>query len=260
MSLRAPHVRPLTSAVWLGAAAAFAPSALAGDHTNLDEHLPVTFTDARPIGYLAGESQGMFRFQRESTGENVLHAVPRLEFGFPRNAQISVSVPGKWKLSHERPELGRIAGEVFYNLNQQTLTLPMVAIAAAVEAPTEKNTAGWDPEARLFLTKNIPGSSYYHAIHLNGAYQWNVARLAEERAGRYRFSVGYSFRLATSLLGLAGFTREQRMLYRWHENHAEVGVRFQVNHLLVLSFGGSVGIGEQSPLMRFVFGIQHRSF
>ncbi len=244
----------ITAAVVLGPRVA-----RGGDHTNLEEHLPVTITDARPTPYLGSELQGAFRYQRDRTGANVLWAEPRLEVGFPRNAQLTLKAPGTWRID-ERAELGRVTGEVFYNLNQQTLILPMLAFAVAVEAPTERHTAGWDPEFRVFLTKNVPGSAYYHALHLNGAYQHNFARLAEERSGRYRFAVGYGMRLSTSFLGLISFVREQKMLYRWYENILEAGARYQANHLLVLSFGGGVGIGEQSPLLRVTFGIQHRLF
>lgn len=238
--------------------------ALASDHTNLEDEQPVTVTDAYPANYLDREVQGVVQYRRTNSHQNVLAFVPRLELGYPRNAQISVAMPFL-EVTGEKIYAGRANAEVMYNLNEETLTIPALAFVAAVDMPTGRDRnadveRGFDPIVRAYLTKSIPGTSYWNRVHLNASYQFNVARDPTERKGRYWFAAGYSFRLSSSIIGIVDVAREQRMTRDEVENYAELGLRYQANPLLVLALGGGVGFADESSPARVTASMQYRLF
>jgi hypothetical protein len=235
-----------------------APLARASDHTNLEENLPTTLTDARPIPYLGREMQGALRYEHDSIGREQFRLEPRFEAGFPRNGQIALRAPGVWNLG-DGTDLGRAAGDFLYNLNQETRVLPSLSLGVGVEAPTGRGQRGFDPEARVYLTKSLP-SSFFHQLHLNGLWQWNVASREGERPGRYRVALGYSFRVSPSVLGIVDVVRDQRMARGAHENLVELGARYQLSPRAVLAFGAGIGAFEQSPRSRFTLGFQYFAF
>lgn len=237
--------------------------AFASDHTNLEEEQPVTVTDAYPANYLDREVQGTVQYRRTNNGQNVFVFVPRLEFGYPRNAQVSVAMPFLGVTS-ERVYAGRANAEFMYNLNEETLTIPALALVAAADMPTGRDRNadvehGVDPIVRAYLTKSIPGTSYWNRIHLNASYQFNVARDSNERTGRYWLAAGYSFRISSSIISIVDAAREQRMT-RDVENYAELGFRYQANPLLVLALGGGVGFADESSPARVTVSMQYRLF
>ena len=98
----------------------------AGDHTNLEEGLPTALTDARPIGYLGREAQAFFRYEHTDDDEDAFLAEARLEIGFPRNGQLSLSVP--YLFGEIEPDgFQPVRAEVLYNVNQETRLLPSFA-------------------------------------------------------------------------------------------------------------------------------------
>lgn len=255
------HVRAiaLSLAAWVCAA-----SARASDHTNLEDGQPTTVTDAYATNYLNREVQALVGYERTKEGANVFSVTPRFELGFPRNAQVSVGMPFLG-VTGEQFYLGRANAEFLYNLNEETLVLPALAIVAAVDAPTGRDRQGqvahgFDPIARAYLTKGIPGTSYWNRVHVNGSYQFNASRGPGERAGRYMVAAGYGFRIASPLVGIVDAAREQRMTLGEAENYAELGFRYQVNPLLVVNVGGGVGFAEQSSPVRATASLQYRAF
>ena len=68
--------------------------------------------------------------------------------------------------------------------------------------------------------------------------------------------VGYSRRIAADWLILADFVRELERKVKEDSNLLELGFRWQVTPLTVLSFGGGAGIGRESPKARAVIGFQ----
>lgn len=238
--------------------------ARAGDHENLDDNLPVTLTDAYPTNYLNREVQGVLRYQRTDAGDDIMFIQPRFELGYPRNTQLSVALPVVSKLG-DSTRLGTFRAEILYNLNQETLVLPAFALVGALDAPSGRDAEGErnhgvDPIVRGFLTKTLPGSTYWHRVHVNGSYQFNTDRQSEERKGHYTLAAGYSFRLTAGAIGVFDYVRQQQRKKGAVQNFLELGVRTMVNPLLVLSAGLSVGVGEQSSPVRVTAGVQYRAF
>ncbi len=236
-------------------------TALAADHTNLEEGLPVEAADAYVVGHYSREVQALTRYEysRERTSKVTLD--PRFEWGVIRNGQVAVRVPVVLETG-KHVDIGRVAADALYNFNQETLTVPAFALGGMIEAPTgaESRRKGFDPAVRLNVTKHLPGTTFLHALHFNGVWQFNVRRDEMERSGRYRLIGAYSFRVSSWIMGIADFAHEQRMQTGKVQNLAELGFRMQLTPLLVAAVGGGVGIGADSPAFRAAVAVQYRPF
>lgn len=231
----------------------------AGDHDNLEDGQPTTLADAYAAPYLERQVHGIIRYQRTYEKEHQLFFEPRFELGFPRNAQISVATPVKM-VDFEKFELGRFSADAFYNLNQETLALPAFALGGGVEAPTGKNVHGFDPYVQVYVSKLLPGTTFWNGVHVNGRWQFNTEKTDDERAGRYRFVAGYAFRVSASTIAIADYVREQIMKKDITENRGELGIRYQVTPLLVFAIGGGAGAADGKATARGVVGLQYYAF
>lgn len=241
---------------------AYSPTA-AADHTNLEEGLPVEVTDAYPLEYLGREVQTRFQYRYTAEAAHEIHVEPRFEFGFPYNGQVALRVPTIAHFSDEEEgfDLGRVALEYMYNLNQETLSIPAVSLLGGVETPDTREGGSFDPFARLLVSKMLPGSTYWHRIHLNGLLQANVDRTLGERSFRYVAIVGYDFRLSATVIGVVDAVRDQPMREAPAVNFGELGVRIEVTPLLALSFGGGAGASDEGdPVARGTAAFQWFAF
>lgn len=241
-------------------AVAFAAQVARGaDHSNLEDGQPTTLADAYAAPYLERQVHGIFRYRRTEEKQDELQFEPRFEFGFPRNAQISLFTPVKL-VDFERFDLARFGVDAFYDLNEETLALPAFAVGGGVEAPTGKGAHGFDPYVQVYVSKLVPGMDYWHGFHLNGRWQFNAERRDDERAGRYRFVAGYAFRISASAIGMVDYVREQMMMKDVTEDRGELGVRYQITPLLVGTLGGGAGAVDAKVTARGVVGLQYYAF
>lgn len=229
---------------------------IAADHRNLDEGLPVETTDAYPIPYLSREIQAVFNYDRGHEGIDSFTTVPRLEFGFPRNGQISIEVPVLFG-EIEPDDIRETRLEWLYNFNQETLFLPAFAITGAIDLPTGDTSHGVDPVVKFIISKTLSRSSLFHRLHVNLAYQFNDDEQSQERSGWYKTSIGYSARLNNETLFIADYVREERREEDVEFNLIEFGVRYQLTPLTVISGGLGFGVGDESPDVRAVLGFQY---
>lgn len=230
--------------------------ALAADHTNLEEGLPTDLTDAVPIGYLGREVQGFLRYQHDDGGAEDFLGEARLEFGFPRNAQISVS--GSYRFGEVEPDgfqPTRLEG--LYNFNQESRWLPSTALAAALDFPTGNDSHGFDPTVKAILTKTVPFTERFQQIHLNFEWRFNDDVQPDERSGGWRAIAGYSVRLGPQALGILDVLREVQLEDGHEQNIAEAGLRYQLTPLAVVSGAVGAGFGDESPDVRIRLGIQY---
>lgn len=245
-----------------GTVLAFSGTA-AADHTNLEEGLPVEVTDAYSLEYLGRELQTRLQYRYTPDGAHEAYVEPRFEFGIPYNGQIAVRVPlvGRFVEGDEHFDLGRVALDYMYNLNQETLSIPAFAIVAGVEAPDTRDGGSVDPFARILVTKMISGSTFWHRVHLNATVQGNVNRKDDERSLRYLAVVGYDFRLNATMIGVIDAVRDQPLREEPATNFGEIGVRLQVTPLLALAFGGGAGTSDDGePVARGTAAFQWFAF
>jgi hypothetical protein len=225
------------------------------DVVDLEEGLPLEITDAYPIPLLGREFQTMFRYELDDTGKDQFIIEPRLEIGFPRNAQITVASP--FLMGEREPDgVGDVRLEFLYNFNQETQWIPAMSGVAIAEFPSGEDSEGVDPALKFIATKTLPGTWHLHRVHLNGLWQWNDDVQRGERRGRYMVAVGYSVVVTNELVFLADLVRESEMDANIEHNLAEVGLRYYLAPRWVLSGGLGFGFGNESPRMRTTLGVQ----
>jgi hypothetical protein len=225
------------------------------DVSDLEEGFPTALTDAYPKEYLGREVQLVNRFIRTDKEEDGFFFEPRLEFGFPRNTQISVAVP--FRTGELEPDgLGDVRVEALYNFNQETLGVPAVSLIAGLETPTGDDSEGVDPIVGAVFSKTLGRSSQLHRLHLVGRYQFNSEEQPDERDGRYEAVVGYSRRVSPQLFILFDYLREQNLKEHEETNLVEAGLRYGLSPIWVLSAGVGFGIGAESPEVQATVGLQ----
>lgn len=237
-------------ALWLGVVA----STFASDHLNLEENLPLQVEDAYPIPYRGREVQGVFRYDRTRSDENRLMLEPRLELGVAPNTQVTIRAPF-YLGNADRTGSGDIAVGALYNFNTEGLVLPAFALAGEGEIPTGKDSAGFDTTLKFIMTKSVSNTGL-DRIHLNVAWLHNSGPRETERENRYVAILGYSRRLAADWVLVADFVREQELKKDEDSNIFEVGARWQLTPLTVISFGAGAGVGRESPEARATVGFQ----
>ncbi len=229
--------------------------AIAGDHLNLEEGIPVQVEDAFPIGYQGRELQAYTQYERTDEGKNRFTVVPRLEYGFAMNWQAEVEAPFYFG-SAEKTGSGDVVVSALYNFNTETTLFPAVAAKGALELPSGSDSSGVDSHLKLVLSKTLSRSSFFHRLHLNLEWRHNANASSNERTDRYQAVLGYQLRLGPNNQLLLDLSREQEVRTEHTSNVIEVGLRHQWDPLTVLSVGAGVGIGQQSPDIRCTLGLQ----
>ena len=239
------------AAIFIGGLTTFA--AAQTDHINLEEGLPTSLEDAYPTAYLNREVHFFTRYERGRDGTDRVEYVPRFEFGPFRNTEVKVEVPF-YSGSGDRTGSGDVSVEALYNFNTESRNVPAFAISGRISAPTGKDSRGVDTAVKFIATKSV--SNRFDKVHLNLELENNGGARFDERNTLYRAIAGYSGRVGADTLFVADFVRRQERLRGENSNVIEAGFRRQLNPLTVLTFGGGVGIGEQSPRFQITIGIQ----
>src|SRR5690606_1941757 len=124
------------------------------------------------------------RYERTSDGADRIEIVPRIEFGFPRNAEITIAQP--FLLGNADPDgVGDTEVEFLYNFNQETRTLPALSGAVAAIFPSNDDSHGVDTSVELVASKTLPGTWRFQRVHANFRYEFNDDVQSGERSGRY---------------------------------------------------------------------------
>lgn len=232
------------------------------DFMNLENNFGVRLEDAYATGYRNREAQTYVRYERDAKGRNTTLLVPAMEIGPFRNTQFSVAVPIRTG-NGDRTGSGNIEVSGLYNFNTEGLYLPAVSLAAQADIPTGLESSGLDYTLRFAATKTITRMRPTR-IHANVRYTRNAQpstsregnELMTERAERWVGIVGISTRLAPQTLIVVDFIREQFRPAGEMGSSVELGFRRQMNPRLVMSLGGTAGLGEQAPSFRANVGLQ----
>lgn len=258
----------LASVALCATALTLSPSLVHADHDNLEDGLPLVVTDAYSLPLWGREIQGLVRYEHTPDGRNLMFYEPRIEVGFPRNAQFALLVPVQHEFSTsqaaESVELGRARLDFQYNLNQETLVVPALTLGGGARAPsTEDPDESVDPFLRFAVTKAIPGIMLPFRLHVNGTLHFNVNRRpAEEREFGYLLALGADMRIGATVTGLADVVREERLMGEAPPStFGEIGVRVQMTPLLVFSAGGGAGATDEGdPVGRATVAFQYVPF
>lgn len=230
--------------------------AAAGSVTEVEEDLPVSVDSAYPIPFMGREVQSFVRYVHGDEGIDEGQAEVRLEMGILRNTELKAGIP--YHFGEAEPDGWRPADvELLYSVNQETLWLPAGSVAAGARSETGSDAHGYDPVAKLLLTKTISGrTTQFQQLHANGAYRWNDEEQTGERDYELTLILGYSRRISSGLLFVSDVLRRWRMEDDHEENLAEAGIRWQVTPLITTSAGAGFGFGDHSPDTRVTAGVQ----
>lgn len=246
--------------------------ALAADHSNLEEGLPITIEDAYTIGENGLEVQSYFQYNRirnDPRGVSSLMAVPRLEWGAFKNFQLSIEAPYRVGTASDTDQ-GEFRAQGFYNFNQEGLILPAMAVAFGVNTRYGARAGGTETELKFLATKSVgtpdpeglsPYSYVPRQIHLNASWFHNydptTGREAERR-DRYRVGLAYSQPVSNNVVLVADVYRETDRERGRAINLAEIGARYIVTPQTILV--GAVGVGfggDRRQDFRVTAGLQH---
>jgi hypothetical protein len=227
---------------------------VAADHLNLEDGLPLQVEDAYPIAYRGREVQGIFRYERSRDDEDQFMLVPQVEIGIWPNTELSIRAP--FHLGDgNRTGSGDVHIGGLYNFNTESILLPALAVEVEGVIPTGKDNSGFDTTFKFLATKSVSRMGL-DRIHLNLAWIRNAAPLPTEREHRYAAIIGYSRRIAADWVVLADFVRQTERERGEDSNIFELGFRWQITPLTVISFGAGAGVGGDSPRARAVVGFQ----
>lgn len=234
-----------------------ASTALAADHFNLEDGLPVEVTDTLPIPYRSLEFQPFVRWDHTEQGEERFRAVPRFEYGLFRNAQIQLDAPFVFGEAVEDDEFKTVGLELMYNFNQEGLLFPAVALAGKADFPVGDEEDGVDTTLKLILSKTVGRSAQWHRVHLNASWKRNNESEEEERDDRYVLILGYDCRVRPDTILVLDYVRQEEKRKNEDTNLLEAGLRYQLTPLTVIAAGVGAGFGEDSPDFRTTLAFQH---
>src|SRR5260370_469701 len=125
------------------------------DHTNLDEGRPLRLEDAYAIaeGEIALAVGGGFTLQRRGSNPGAFPA--EVLYGAYPNLQLGAGTT----LSTDRRDIddrsksGDLQVSALYNFNQETISLPALALKVGVDTPTGVGGRGYGIELKGILTK-----------------------------------------------------------------------------------------------------------
>jgi Putative MetA-pathway of phenol degradation len=226
----------------------------AADHENLEEGLPAQVEDAYPTAFRNREVQGVFSYDRTRDDKDRFSLEPRIELGIAPNTQFTIRAPF-YLGNADKTGSGDIGLSALYNFNTECLTAPAFAIAAEGDIPTGRDSRGFDTMLKLMATKTISRAGS-DRVHLNLEWIHNAGLDESEREHRYVAILGYSRRLTADTILVADFVRQEERQKSEDSNVLELGVRWQLTPLTLVSFGAGAGIGRESPLARATLGFQ----
>jgi Putative MetA-pathway of phenol degradation len=214
------------------------------DHTNLDEGRPLRLEDAYAIadGEIALEAGGGFTVQRRGSNRGVFPA--EILYGAYPNLQLGVGTTlstGPRDID-DRPKSGDLRVSALYNFNQETISLPALALKVGVDTPTGVGAQGYGIELKGIITKSIERLS----LHLNAGYEFLTLASRGERDGRYKLALGASYQIGApqfTRATLVGDIFAEQSMRRGEPTFVgvEVGVRYQLTPRIVWD----VGIGTE---------------
>jgi hypothetical protein len=224
------------------------------DHNNLDEGRPLQMEDAYPIAYgeLSAET-GVRGSHNRHEDDRVAFPIELL-YGAYWNLHLGLgSTLATSPQTIDDPEKSgdlRLFG--LYNLNQETLQIPALAVKLTLDFPSGIRSRGVDTELKGILTRTVG----HGRVHLNAGYQFIGNAYDAERNGRYevvlgaQYPWGYPRSFTTTVLADV-FTRQAIRFNETNNSGVEIGMRRQIAPAIILDAG--IGTECVGPSERDLF-------
>jgi hypothetical protein len=139
-----------------------------------------------------------------------------------------------------------------YNLNQETLQIPALAVKLTLDFPSGIRSRGVDTELKGILTRTVG----HGRVHLNAGYQFIGNARDAERDGRYEVVLGAQYpwgypRSFTTTVLTDVFTRQATRFNETNNSGVEIGMRRQIAPAIILDAG--IGTECVGPSERDLF-------
>jgi len=229
-------------------------TAFADRITETETGLPITVDDATPTEKGTGEWQLSTQYEHTRSSEEQLTFAPQFQYGIAKDTEFSLTVPfdiGSAVDNHG----GDLGAEILYNFIEED-EMPAVSFAERLNLPTGDGSAGIETVTRLLASKHIFDSFGQNAIHANLGWTHYTAVTDEERRNSFMAVIGASHGFGEHTALVADLVREQEPEKHQTDNLAELGLRQELAKDFLVSIGGGVGIGEDSPAFRTTLGVQ----
>lgn len=229
------------------------------DYRNLDDDRPVVTEDAYPIERYAFEFLAPYRFEAEDGGQ--LHtAVPEVEYGLARNAQVGLKLPLAAANGSAGTDWGLAGLRVFglYNFNTESHWLPALSLRADATFPVG-SLAG--DGSRLTLKAIATRSWGRMRAHLNASRGFGSedALAVAEPLNRWNASLAVDrtfFRSSILLIGEIAVS--QAVQDALTAVNASLGGRWQWTPTLVLDAGVTRRLrSDTGPDIALTVGLSH---
>jgi hypothetical protein len=210
------------------------------DHNNLDEGRPLQMEDAYPIAYGELSAETGVRDSHNRHGDDRVAFPLELLYGAYWNLHLGLgSTLTTSPHTIDDPEKSgdlRLFG--LYNLNQETLRIPALAVKLTLDFPSGIRSHGVDTELRGILTRTVG----HGRVHLNAGYQFIGNARDAERDGHYevvlgaQYPLGYPRSFTTTVLADV-FTRQATRFNETNNSGVEIGMRRQIAPSIILDAG-----------------------
>ena len=214
------------------------------DHNNLDEGRPLQVEDAYPIAYGELSAETGVRVSYNRHGDDRVAFPMELLYGAYWNLHLGLgSTLFTSPQTIDDPEKSgdlRLLG--LYNLNQETLRIPALAVKLTLDFPSGIRSRGVDTELKGILTRTVG----HGRVHLNAGYQFIGNARDAKRDGRYevllgaQYPWGYPRSFTTTVLADV-FTHQATRFNETNNSGVEIGMRRQIAPAIILD----VGIGTE---------------
>jgi hypothetical protein len=252
-----PGPRALAAAGMLTVAV---PSAAWADVHDLQRGLPLEVEDTLTAQRREMQFQTPARYERDEN-DDLLTVEPQLQYGFADNFQVEVTYPIK---AGDGPRSGSgdvvVAGVYrFLDEEQPGFTssfLPSMAVKGEFVLPTGINSDGLDTALRFIATKTVTEDETEDRVHLNLAWELDMAAGSNARAHMFTAVIGYSRKVREDTVVLADLVLGQDRQDNQSLVILEGGVLHQLSERLTLAGGLGVGLNDDSPEFRATVGFQ----
>ena len=210
------------------------------DHNNLDEGRPLQMEDAYPMACGGRSAKTRMRASRNRHGAERVAAPLIRSSGANWKPHLGLgSTLATSPHTIDDPEKSgdlRLFG--LYNLNQETLRIPALAVKLTLDFPSGIRSHGVDTELKGMLTRTVG----HGRVHLNAEYQFIGNARGNKRNGRYevvlgaQYPWGYPHSFTTTVLADV-FTRQAARFNETNNSGVEIGIRRQIAPLVIVDAG-----------------------
>ncbi len=244
---------------WCGA---LLTPALASDHFNLENKIPITIEDIEPIerGSLEFQSYGRFLAMRD--GRRTGEAEPRFALGIFDKTQLEIGAPF---LLGQGTANGNGDVEIsvlrkFWDAPRDRWS-PGFAMEADFRLPIGIQQPGFTNGADLGMTALLKKDLGKHVFHINAGFDWTADESTVEtlRRGVWSAAIGHHVPLTDRMVLVSDLAWSQA-----EERHTkdvwllETGIRAQLTPKVIGAIGIGAGLnrGSETPVFSMTFGLQ----